>query len=276
MLGVLLLLSPFAAAASPTTAQSAAQARAQGDLRGARALFEQALAEGGNDVSWLRAIYLELGMLRADAGEDAAAETAFSALLSLSPDVTLPPGAAPNATAAFDRARANRGASPPLRVTVTAQDPTEAGRAHRATVHVEGDTARLVASARATILSGPSAGATAEARAADPLVIELPREATRSPGELRYKIEVLDAHGSVLATDGSDAAPRVVQVVAFQLPTAPVETTPEEEQPGSAWSSPWLWGALAVVVVGGLAVGLAYGADAFGSGVGRVGTPEIR
>src|SRR5262245_59500055 len=113
------LLVPAQALAAPATVQQA-QAREQAaDTAGARDLFEQALAEGGNDPEGLRVTYRELGMLRAAASDPAGAEEAFAALLSLDPAFALPPDASPVATAALARARDARGEEPPLGLEVT-------------------------------------------------------------------------------------------------------------------------------------------------------------
>jgi len=269
-LGFALFVAPLSALANPETAQRAVAARQASRTAEARTLFERALEEGGNDPAWLRAIYFELGVLRAQVGEISAAERAFAALLDLEPGVTLGPGASPVAVAALERARRARSPEPPLGLEVVGQDPTEVGWAHSATVTVHGDTTGLSSAALATVIEGPASGTSVEARGRSPYRLAFPRDATPAPGEIRYRVDVVDRYGSVLAT----TAERAVVVVPREDPSLPPTTPPTAHEP--SWtSSPWFWGAAVVVVAGAVAGVLLLASDSR-TDVGHVGQLQIR
>ncbi len=251
----LLLTAPSGTALAQSRGLSRAlELYEQGELAGALAVFERTLSEGGHDAATVRTIYVHLAVLRAGAGDGEGAIAAFRALLSLDPAAQPPEDVSPVIREPFDQARAARGDAPALAMRVDAPATHEVGDRHAAVVHATGDGERLVRSVRIEVLSGPARGRTLDPTGAPPR-FEFPPDATSEAGDLVYRVDLLDAHGSTLAS-----SERSVSVFARSEPPPP-----------SFLSNPFFWGGAAAVVGGVILVAvLASG----GSGQATVGAPQ--
>jgi hypothetical protein len=252
------VLSASAAHANPRDLERALSLYESGELAGSLAVFERALAGGENDPGAMRTIYVHLGILRAGAGDSEGAVQAFRALLSLDPAAQPPPDASPVILEPFAVAKSGRSDAPPLGVVVGDEpEHVEVGQRHVVRLRLLGDTEHLVDSVVVRILRGPATGASIEPTGTDELSFDFPAEASAESGEVSYRIDLLDAHGSTLLTVG----PRSLSVFAKREPT----------RHPTILSSPIFWGGTAAAIAGAILVGiLASG----GSGKATVGAPE--
>lgn len=251
------LLFASVARADPRELARALELYESGELAGSLAVFERVLAAGGNDAEAMRTIYVHLGVLRAGAGDTEGAVQAFRALLSLDPSAQPPPDVSPVILDPFAAAKSARGDAPPLGIVVADEVARrEVGETHTVTGRVIGDSEGLVRAVRAEIVRGRAAGARVEPTGTEPLRFDFPSEATAESGDFAYRIDLLDAHGSTLASEG----PRTVSIFAPREAATPA---------GSIFGSPIFWAGAGAVVVGAILVGvLASG----GSGKATVGS----
>lgn len=275
---VILLACP-AASADPDGRARAAALYQEGALSRALTAYEEALRAGGDDRDGLADIYLHLGILRAGSRDPEGAEAAFLALLDLDPSRSPPADSSPLVTVPFARARERRGDAPALGLAVDGPRSVGLGEVVELRAHSLGDRAGLAAGAQAEIV-GPSGRSVATARGTPPLRLSFPRETTSRTGELSYRVELLDAWGSVLDTVGLGRDERTVRVLAASSPREPprhvrrrrhaTRRSVRSDDHGSALASPWFWGGAAVII--GAAVLAALAAD---TGDGRASFPAV-
>lgn len=104
----------------------------------ARKTLERALRDPDNTDDTLVELYRLLGIVNVYLGDNRGAETAFSELLRLSPDYTLPRTSAPQVREIFDRVKARARSGPRLRLQLFAPDEPQAGAPATFTAEISG------------------------------------------------------------------------------------------------------------------------------------------
>lgn len=265
------LVGSAAAQEAPAEDRFAAGEEAYGnaDLETALAHYEAAWREGIEDRGRLALVHLRLGTLHAMLGREQEARSAFAVAVALDASLEAPPELPPALQGLFEDAMEARSAytldaevleaGPPTAIRVTPSASLE-GVAETLSVAVDGDAPQT-----------PTADAPSE--------FTLPLSRFAEDDTLVVLARALDAHGGVLAetrVDVARPAPRVA--VAFpDSPPAPLPNPalpPDDEGDGDVFASPWFWltGALVVLAVGGLTVGLAVG---LGQDVYTFGRPTV-
>lgn len=141
-------------------------------------LVERAWARGEAGPQELQELFVIAGRAAASLGDKAAARTWFSRLLALDPDAKLPQGTSPKLVALLFEARTQLGGA---KLAARAEQ-----RGREIVVTVEADPVEIAASVRI-----------GEARA--DLTDGVASLRTRSTGSQEAPVELLDAHGNVLA-----------------------------------------------------------------------------
>jgi tetratricopeptide (TPR) repeat protein len=240
----LLLCATPARAAEPSLKQAQALYDSL-DYPGAIEAARRALARGGNGPAEVRALYELLGSALAIVGQTAEAGAEFRRLLALDPQHRLADGASPKIQAPFAKAQDEaRGA----RALAASHAPPARARHDRAlplVVKVANDPLRMARTVRVVYrLPGEASESSLEAVASVGAVVlglALPALGAH-PGQLRYRVELLDRDGNVLLARGTAEAP-----FAVALESAVAEQPPAASPWYRRW---WVWTIVGVVAAG--------------------------
>jgi hypothetical protein len=239
------------AAAEPTLLRAEQEYGAL-DYAKAAATAHAVLDRGGNDLAMLRRIYALLGQSLAITGATEEAKRFFQQLLALQPDYKLPSGASPKIRAPLAAVLADWAGRPGL----TAAHRPPAGVSDNdplvLKVTVIEDPLKMVHAARVTYqLPGKKTSSSVKVEGRGPdLVAAIPLPALNvQPGELSYRMELLDRSGNILFSKGTPAAPLTVVVTARTAGAAPAGA----EAAGTPWYKRWWVWTIAGAVVAGAA-----------------------
>lgn len=220
----------------------------------ARDAAHAAVQSGALGAKDLARAYEIIGVCAAAVGNKEEARAAYLRLLALKPGARPSDILAPEKNRVFYEAQGFWQARlerfelrvivvPPWRVEVSVQDPLT-----------------MAQTLRYGAVANPQDRQARELTPAEPLSLAFPAE---GPRDLAF--ELLDPHGNVLArrevtlggaepsavaTPGPPLAPGPV---IDAKPVAPPPASPPKDAARSRWRSPWLWGAVSVVVVGAAA-----------------------
>lgn len=238
------------AAADPTL-ERAEQEYGALDYAKAAATARAVLDRGGNDLATLRRICALLGQSLAITGATKEAKRYFQQLLALQPDYKLPSGASPKIRAPLAAVLADWAGRPGL--TAAHRPPASVSvndqLVLKATV-IE-DPLKMVHAARVTYqLPGKKTSSSVKVEGRGPdLVAAIPLPALDvQPGELSYRMELLDSSGNILFSKGTAAAPLTI-VVSKGAAAAPGGG----QTVGTPWYKRWWVWTIAGAVVAGAA-----------------------
>lgn len=257
-----LALASVAAGQSPDAFTRAEQAYQEPDYQATLANAEEAVRAGNQSRQRLVRLYELIGLSAAALGDAERARDAYLRMLLIEPSQSVGDDVAPRLRAPYDEARGRRASlRGELGVDVGA---VRDGRALRLAI---GDPAQM---AHEVVIGvrAPGEPAFTEIRrpTADEVVAPLP-DPLASGERVEHWVRLVDVHGNHLVEIGSPHDPEVLQIRTAAAVIAPIPGPTPPAEPSRAepsrpiWTSPWLWIAAGVVVVGG-AIGTALALDA--------------
>lgn len=208
----------------------------------------------GNTRETLEEIHLYRGIAHGVLGNKAAMQDAFRWLLVVNPDARLPKDQPPKVQTPFYEAKAWAETAGPLRFAASAE--VSGGNVSALFVKVEKDTLKLAKAVRFHLVADGVTRVQEEMMHAGSATTPL------SAGRVAWWAEVLNEHEGVLATLGSEGAPRVDSATPLRDAVSkaqPGATTVTGSAGGGAWRRPLggvLLGAGAAAAIAGGVVGL--------------------
>ena len=242
VLGIAVVL---AAAASPAAAnpdlERAKELLADLYFDEAETAFTRALEQGGNGPNEVAEIYLGLGEISASSGESEAAVGHFRRALAVNPGLELPDGTSPKVVQPFEKARKSLGDGEGLRgvLVVDEDDGVRVG------LRIDADPLEMIA--LADVSYELPDGKSSEARlkiGGEVTAIPLPPDATG------VAVTLLDRHGNRLAELGRTEVPTGRPGTVVPAGPGPEPDPRRNDSGGSVFTSPLLWGGLAVAFAG--------------------------
>ena len=225
----LAIVLPFAALAlgiRPVRGQSLSQATAyykQLDYQHAAETAQSTLALGGHGPKALVQIYELLARAYASQGQASKAQRAFRHLLLLRPQYQLPQGVSPKLRLPFEAARGRTRKELGLQVSHSPPTRAPCDRPLHLVVKIEGNPLRMVHAVRVVYrLPGARLRSQLWSRAsAGAMVFSVPLNSVGGrPGQLEYRVEILDDHENFLRRLGTATVPLRIKLVAAAQPMA--------------------------------------------------------
>ncbi len=232
----------FALVGSPTshadkTTESAQKGLAELRFEDARSIALKGLKEGTRGPENVSTLYMILGQVSASLGDDADAEEAFRAALSLDGEASLPEGVSPKLSEPFSRAKASLEDEQPIKLL------SELAADGQLSVQIASDPAKLVGGVEASYqLDG--APKTKRAKGTGTIRLELPS------GIIKLEVALTDAHGNQLTSpEPVDVGEIETNVVMKDDLTSPTASPPIYKR----------WQLYAGLAIGSFATGAYYG-----------------
>jgi tetratricopeptide (TPR) repeat protein len=238
-IGVVLAAAASPAAANPDL-ERAKELLADLYFDEAEKAFTRALERGENGPNEVAEIYLGLGEISASSGDTDAAVDRFRRALAVNPGLELPEGISPKVVQPFEKARKSLGDGEGLRgvLVVDEDDGVRVG------LRIDADPLEMIA--LADVSYELPDGKSSEARlkiGGEVTAIPLPPDATG------VAVTLLDRHGNRLTELGRTEVPTGRPGAVVPEP-GPEPDRQRKDSGGSVFTSPLLWGGLAVAFAG--------------------------
>lgn len=259
---VVLGASARAAYAAESSAGSAALRQARdawerGALEAAEDGYREALEKGGLAPEEVVEGYVRMGAVRASLGKKDAAVRAFKAASILDSSFTVPTQAGPKGSQFAAQAKRETARIGSIQLTMSAPKEASAGKSFNVTAQLDAAHVPIVAKVTLLARDGTSGKeASAEAKAAESVELEVPSDVTLPSANLLVRIDAIDTHGNRLAS--TEERVRVPDAPRARASTSRGDKSSSSSSSAAAdggvrkgggfWSSPWPY------VIGGVAL----------------------
>lgn len=250
----MLVASP--ALTAPKALGQADTAWHQGELEKAKALYEQALNEGGLEPPEVVTAHSRVGTVKAALNDTNGALSAFRVAAAIDPNFELPPESGPKAKKLFQQARKEAAAQgEKLAITLKAPDTVPAKQGFTLETEIPPGFAVLVAEVVVSIEDPVTGKKWKRKKGAEPsLTFDFPKRVAMSGARLKVKAAAVDAHNNNWTV--TEAKIRVEGLRESEssmdepVPDEPIKPRKKEKEDFFSGPIPWIVGG--ALIVGGI------------------------